>query len=72
MEQYPAIAGTLSLIHISVVVSPSSPYPVRVVRPSMSVEETTPETIISYTKDAAGRTIATRRDVGPMLSLIHI
>ena len=28
--------------------------------------ETTPETIISYTKDAAGRTIATRRDVGPM------
>ncbi|MEI3559508.1 MAG: RHS repeat-associated core domain-containing protein [Akkermansia muciniphila] len=28
--------------------------------------ETTPETIISYSYDAAGRTMATRRDVGPM------
>ncbi|WP_354833796.1 RHS repeat-associated core domain-containing protein [Akkermansia muciniphila] len=31
--------------------------------------ETTPETITSYTKDAVGRTIATRRDVGPMTTV---
>ena len=34
-----------------------------------SATETTPETIISYTKDAADRTIATRRDVGPMTTV---
>ena len=34
-----------------------------------SATETTPETITSYTKDAAGRTIATRRDVGPMTTV---
>ena len=31
--------------------------------------ETTPETIISYTKDAAGRTVAVRRDVGLMTTV---
>ncbi|MEI3557635.1 MAG: RHS repeat-associated core domain-containing protein [Akkermansia muciniphila] len=31
-----------------------------------SATETTPETITSYSYDAVGRTIATRRDVGPM------
>ncbi|MBT8777022.1 RHS repeat protein, partial [Akkermansia muciniphila] len=31
-----------------------------------SATETTPETITSYMKDAAGRTIATRRDIGAM------
>lgn len=31
--------------------------------------ETTPETITSYVKDAAGRTIATRRDMGPMTTV---
>ena len=31
--------------------------------------ETTPETITSYTKDAADRTIATRRDVGAMTTV---
>ncbi|PNC24977.1 hypothetical protein CXU19_03495 [Akkermansia muciniphila] len=31
-----------------------------------SATETTPETITSYSYDAAGRTIAVRRDVGPM------
>lgn len=31
-----------------------------------SATETTPETIVSYTRDAFGRTLAIRRDVGPM------
>ena len=34
-----------------------------------SATETTPETITSYSYDAAGRTIATRRDVGPMTTV---
>ena len=34
-----------------------------------SATETTPETITSYTRDAAGRTMATRRDVGPMTTV---
>ncbi|MHA3691458.1 RHS repeat domain-containing protein [Akkermansia sp. AKK6] len=34
-----------------------------------SATETTPETITSYTKDAAGRTIATRRDIGAMTTV---
>ncbi len=34
-----------------------------------SATETTPETITSYTKDAAGRTITTRRDIGPMTTI---
>ncbi|SEH88843.1 RHS repeat-associated core domain-containing protein [Akkermansia glycaniphila] len=31
-----------------------------------SATATTPETIVSYTRDAAGRAIATRTDIGPM------
>lgn len=31
-----------------------------------SATETTPETIVSYTRDAFGRALAVRRDVGPM------
>ena len=31
-----------------------------------SATETTPETIVSYTRDAFGRTLAIRQDVGPM------
>ncbi|MCO8187876.1 RHS repeat protein, partial [Akkermansia sp. Marseille-P9185] len=34
-----------------------------------SATETTPETITSYSYDASGRTIATRRDVGPMTTV---
>ncbi|MCD8062217.1 MAG: sugar-binding protein [Akkermansiaceae bacterium] len=34
--------------------------------------ETMPETITSYTKDAAGRTIATRRDVGPLSTVENV
>ena len=33
-----------------------------------SSTETTPETIVSYTRDAFGRALAIRRDVGPMTS----
>ena len=34
-----------------------------------SVTETTPETITSYTRDAAGRKVSTRRDIGAMTTV---
>ena len=34
-----------------------------------SATETTPETIISYTRDAAGRAVSTRTDAGPMTTI---
>ncbi|WP_412256039.1 RHS repeat-associated core domain-containing protein [Akkermansia sp.] len=34
-----------------------------------SATETTPETIVSYTRDADGKILSTRRDVGPMTTM---
>ena len=36
-----------------------------------SATETTPEIIVSYTRDAAGRTLSTRTDAGPMTTITH-
>ena len=37
-----------------------------------SATETTPETIVSYTRDATGRALSVRTDVGPMTTMTHM
>ena len=36
-----------------------------------SATETTPETIVSYTRDSAGKALCVRTDVGPMATMAH-